>query len=61
MDGLKLFAKSQDQIDSMVNTAYTFSQDIRMKFGVKNCGVLMFKRGKADKAKSIGLKVDKNH
>ena len=28
MDDLKLFAKSHDQIDSLVNTVYTLSEDI---------------------------------
>ena len=27
VDDLKLFAKSHDQIDSLVNTVYTFSED----------------------------------
>ena len=56
-DDLKLFAKSHDQIASLVNTAYTFSEDIGMEFGVKKCRVLVLKRGKADKAKSRGLNV----
>ena len=55
MDYVKLFAKSYDQIDSLVNTVYTFREDIRMEFGIKKCGVLVFKRGKVDKAKSRGL------
>ena len=55
MDYVKLFAKSYDQIDSLVNTAYTFREDIRMEFGIKKCGVLVLKRGKVDKAKSRGL------
>ena len=44
MDDLKLFAKSDDQIDSLVNTAYTFREDIGMKFWIKNCGVLVLKQ-----------------
>ena len=38
-DDLKLFAKSNDQINSLVNTVYTFSEDIGMEFGIKKCGV----------------------
>ena len=37
MDDLKLFAKSGDQIDSLVQTVFTFSEDIGMEFGVKKC------------------------
>ena len=55
MDDLKLFAKSNDQNNSLVNTVYTFSEDIGMEFGIKKCGVLVLKRGKVDKAKSRGL------
>ena len=39
IDNLKLFAKSNDQNDSPVNTVYTFSEDIGMEFGIKKCGV----------------------
>ena len=35
MDDLKLFRKSNNQIDSLVNTLHTFSEDIGMKFGNK--------------------------
>ena len=55
MDDLKLFAKSNDQIDSMVNTVYTFSEDIRMEFGIKKFRVLVLKRRKFDKAKTRGF------
>ena len=58
-DDLKLFAKSNDQIDSLVNTVYTFSEDIGMEFGIKKCGVLVLKRGNVDKAKSRGLNLPK--
>ena len=49
MDDLKLFVKSNDQIDSIVNTVYTFREDIGMEFGIKKCGVLVLKRRKVDK------------
>ena len=39
IDNLKLFAKSNDQNDSLVNTVHTFSEDIGMEFGIKKCGV----------------------
>ena len=56
MDCLKLFAKSNDQIDSLVNTVYIISEDIGMEFGIKKCGILVLKRGKVDaKAKSRGV------
>ena len=35
IDDLKLFAKSNDQIGSQVNTVCMFSEDIGMDFGIK--------------------------
>ena len=55
MDDLKLFARPHDQIDSLVNIVYTFSDDTGMAFEIKNCGVLVLQRGKFDKAKSRDL------
>ena len=55
MDDLKLFAKSNNQIDSLVNTTYTFSENIGMEFGIKKCRVLVLKRKKSDKVNSRGL------
>ena len=52
MDDLKLFTKSCDQIDSLVNTVHTFNEDIGMEFRIKKCGVLVLKREKVDEAKS---------
>ena len=49
MDDLKLFAKSNGQINSMVNTVYTFSEDIGLEFGIKKFEVLVLKRRKFDK------------
>ena len=46
MDDLKLFGKSEDQIDSLVQTVQVFSEYIGMEFGLKKCGVLLMKRGK---------------
>ena len=46
MDDLKLFAKSVDQIDSLVNKVRIFSEDIKMEFGLLKCGVLIMKRRK---------------
>ena len=59
MGNLKLFAKSNDQIYSLVNTVYTFSGDVATEFGIKKCGVLVLKRRKVDKVNSRGLKSPK--
>ena len=53
MDDLKLFAKSKNQIDSMVQTVHIFSVDIGMQFGIKKCGVLIMETGKVIRADGI--------
>ena len=55
MDDLKLFGKSYEQIDSLVQTVHTFSIDIGMEFGIKKCGVLVLKRGKIAKMEGVLL------
>ena len=46
MNVLKLFEKSNDQIDSLVNEVYTCSEDIGLELGIKKYGILVLKRGK---------------
>ena len=45
MDELKSFGKSEDQIDSLVQTVQLLSEDIRMAFVLKKCSVLSSDRG----------------
>ena len=45
MDDLKLFVKSEEQIDTLVRTVHVFSTDIGMEFGMKKCGIVTMKRG----------------
>ena len=51
MDDQKLFAKNEDQVDSLVNIVRNFSEDIKMEFRLPKCGVLIMKRGKVVKVK----------
>ena len=55
MDDLKLFGKSEDQIDSLVQTVFIFSEDIGMEFGLKKCGVVILQKGKLVKFDGIHL------
>ena len=55
MDDLKLIAKNENEIGSLVFTANLISQDIGMQFGVKKCGVVTMKRGKLAKSADIEL------
>ena len=40
VDNLKLLARSKNEIDSLAQTAHTFSDDTGMQFGIKKCTVL---------------------
>ena len=51
MDNLKLFAKSCEQIDSLVTTVQMFGRDIEMEFGINKCGAVILQRGKSVKLK----------
>ena len=55
MDDLKLFSKSEEQMDTPVRTVHVFSTDIGMKFGMKKCGNLTMKRGKVVRCEGIKL------
>ena len=55
MDDLKLYAKDESQVSSLVDTAYAFSTDIKMEFGLKKCGVLVLKRGKVKQMNGLVL------
>ena len=55
MDDLKLFGKSDDQIDSLVQTVFKFSEDIGMEFGLKKCGLVILKKEKLVKFDGIHL------
>ena len=55
MDDVKLFGKSDDQIDSLVQTVFTFSEDNGMEFGLKKRGVVILKKGKLVKFDRIHL------
>ena len=55
MDDLKLFAKSEEQIDTLVRTVHVFSTDFGMEFGMKKCGILTMKRGKVVRCEGIML------
>lgn len=60
MDDLELFAKSEEQIDTLVRTFHVFSTDIGMESGMKKCGILTMKRGKVVRCEGIMLPSSNN-
>ena len=55
MDDLKLYAKSEEQTNTLVRTVYEFSTNIGMKFRIKKCVILTMKRSKIVKSEGIKL------
>ena len=58
MDDLKLFARSEKALNSLVQTVRVVSEDIGMKFGIEKCAVLVLKRGNIIKSDGIVLPDD---
>jgi len=46
MDDLKLYGKSERELDNLVQTVRIFSEDINMTFGLGKCAKTVLKRGK---------------
>ena len=44
MDDIKIFAKSECEINGLISTVQILSNDIGMEFGIKKFGVLVLKR-----------------
>ena len=55
MDDLKLFLKSEEQMDTLVRTVYVFSSNIGMESGMKKCGIFTMKREKVVRCEGIKL------
>lgn len=44
MEDLKLFSKSESQIDSLLKTVQKYSNDVRMQFGISKCGCVDYQK-----------------
>ena len=58
MDDLKLFARSEKGLHSLLHTVYTCSQDIGMRFGVSKCATHTLRRGKYAASEGVQLPDD---
>ena len=45
MSDLKLYGRSKDELEMLVETVKLFSDDVGMKFGLEKCGVLVVEKG----------------
>ena len=55
MDDLKLYAKNEKGLDSLVQRVRIFSDDIGMEFRIDTCATLVLKREKFTKFDGISL------
>ena len=46
MDDIKLFAKNEKELESLIHAVKIYSQDIGMEFGIEKCAILVMKSGK---------------
>ena len=53
MDDLKLYGKSKEELESLVQTVRIFTDDVKMRFGLNKCATLTMKRGK--KVEDMGI------
>ena len=55
MDDIKLYAKNEQEIDSLIHLTRVFSGDIGMSFSLCKCGRLVTKRGKVVRTNGVAL------
>ena len=55
MDDLKLYSRTEKELNSLAETVRIFSKDINMEFGIQKCPLLVLKRGKSVKTEGIQL------
>ena len=46
MDDIKLFAKNEKELETLIHTIRIYSRDIGMEFGIEKCAMLVMKSGK---------------
>ena len=46
MDDIKLFAKNEKELETLIHTVRIYSQGIGMEFGIEKCAILVMKSGK---------------
>ena len=55
MDDFKMFAKNGKELNTLIQTIRTYSQDIEMEFGKEKCATLIMKSGKRGITEGIEL------
>ena len=55
MDDMKLFAKNEKELETLIHTIRIYRQDIGMEFGIEKCVLLVMKSGKRHLTDGIEL------
>ena len=55
MNDLKLYGGSPPDIESLIQTVYTVTDDIGMRFGIDKCGNLAMRTGKESECEGIAI------
>ena len=55
IDDIKLFAKNEKELETLIHTIRIYSQDIGMEFGIEKCVLLVMKSGKRHLTDGIEL------
>ena len=55
MDDIKLFAKNEKELETLIQTVRIYSQYIGRKFGEEKCALLVMKTGKRHLTEGVGL------
>ena len=56
MDGIKLFAKNEKELETLIQTVRIYSQDIGMEFGIEKCFIQVMKSGKRHMTEGVELR-----
>ena len=55
MDDIKLFAKNEKELESLIKAVRIYSQDIGMEFAIEKCAVLIMKSGRQHRTEGMEL------
>ena len=55
IDDIKLFAKNEKELESVIHTIRIYAQGIGMEFGIEKCAMLIMKSGKRHLTKGMEL------
>ena len=55
MDDIKLFAKNEKELETLIQTVRIYSQHIEMEFGIEKCAMLVIKSSKRHMTEGVEL------